>query len=524
MVRKGENKQLVGQQRGRLRRFRLPCFRFLLQSNSSLRCSFVVSGSYDGTVSVRPVESFSSSTAAKSAQTTTKIEAHAGAVSSVSLEELSASATSNVKALLATAGHDGVGRLWTINSSGKGLTISQYGELNGARAALKCLRLNPSTQFAAGVDAGGNVLLWAADRPEPVSSSSDSAAPKGSKRARKGSADSSEGSSSSSSAAVATVETRKPLSCVLAAHRGAATGVAWLSSSHFATCGLDGYLRVWSVEEKDEERDDEDSDDEDEGSSGKKSKAAASSKTTKKSISCTLSHSLYAGKAALSVTASPLGSQLASSHADGCVRIWDWRGASSDDASGSSSSSISNDEGKADGLKATLQVHLTTTPASAKAASTTIAAAALAFSASSSSGGGIAGKSSAGVPDVSLHDADSTFVSCVSWCPSSGHHVAVSSYTGVVSVWDVRSPAAPLFVVPPGHQIEEGGSDESGKKGKKKEKDGSSSNKHAKALAVAWAGAVEKAEKEKAQAPQQLLVSGGSDKMLRSAVMTEVLQ
>ncbi len=146
---------------------------------------------------------------------------------------------------------------------------------------------------------------------------------------------------------------------------------------------------------------------------------------------------LRPGKVVTALTASAQGGAVASGHPDGCVRVWDPRGRGSGAGGDGDVIALS-------GLRASLTV-----PPVA---------------------GGQAGSST-------------TWVSSLSWAPSSAHYVAGTSYTGSVCLWDIRAPGAPLHA---GQGMHEG-----------------------RALASAWLGG-------KAGGGSLRILSGGADKRLRS--------
>jgi len=460
--------------------------------------------------------------------------AHAGAVSALHVLELTpadSAASSSLSAVVASGGHDATVRLWRVRATGaatsaaaaaaptkRTLAVQQYAELNGARAPLRAARIDPSGRFVAGGDSGGNVFVWSAEAPAEAARDGAAAAgagaagPRSSKRARtRGSSEASDSgahgagaaasaSSGAAAASAVTVVTRDAAVVLLAAHRGAATGVAWLSSASFATCGLDGAIRIWELQE---------------GEAGEDAASAASAGSA--GLACVPTTTLSSGKAALAITASPLGALLATAHADGCVRVWDSRGRAAE-----GSAAEAGDEAvtvRADGLRAVLPVHATTLKASAAGGY------AVAGAAGGSSKKALATASDA--PGSGAHDADSTWVSSVAWCPSSGHHVAAGSFSGAVSVWDTRSPSAPLFTLQP-HAT--AASAPAGKGAGA----ASAGPVPAKALCVAWAGAVEEAVTaagsgagaavDAVTGAKQLVVSGGSDKQVRCSVFPAVLK
>jgi WD40 repeat protein len=464
--------------------------------------------------------------------------AHAGAVSALHVLELTpadSAASSSLSAVVASGGHDATVRLWRVRAASaaasaaagaaptkRSLAVQQYAELNGARAPLRAARIDPSGRFIAGGDSGGNVFVWSAEAPaaEPsrdsaAAAGAGAAGPRSSKRARtRGASEASDAgahgagaavaapsSSSAASASAITVVTRDPAVVLLAAHRGAATGVAWLSSASFATCGLDGAIRIWELQEGEA------------GEDGASSAAAGSA-----GLTCVPTTTLSSGKAALAITASPLGALLATAHADGCVRVWDSRGRAAE-----GSAAEAGDEAvtvRADGLRAVLPVHATTLKASA-------AGGYAVTSAAGGSGKKVAPAAATDAPGSGAHDADSTWVSSVSWCPSSGHHVAAGSFSGAVSVWDTRSPSAPLFTLQP-HAAPASALAGKGAGA------AASGPVPAKALCVAWAGAVEEAAAaagsgasaavDTVSGAKQLVVSGGSDKQVRCSVFPAVLK
>jgi WD40 repeat protein len=160
------------------------------------------------------------------------------------------------------------------------------------------------------------------------------------------------------------VETRAPASRVTQVHSQQVAGTAWVSSGSFATASWDGSVRVWDAE-----------------------------------AGCAQTAVLHAGKAVTGVSASPLGSTLATSHPDHVVRLWDTRGR--DGAAGELAESAEAGVGAAAGLRGTLR----------------------------------------GAPA-----ATATWTASVAWAPWSSHHVAAAAHDGSVRVWDIRAAAAPLFV------------------------------------------------------------------------------
>lgn len=555
--------------------------------------------------------------AAAGAAAEVRAAAHVGAASSVHLVELAGDAA----AVLATGGHDGAVRLWAVAShaagsstaagrktgkaaaaaataAGSSLSLRQYAELSGSRGPVRCVRMDPTCRLVAGADAAGNVFLWSAtEESASTASSSSSAAGEDdaaagaagaaarpavkrarTARSRAGSeahahadADGSSAGSAGSSAALAgarAIVDREPVVQLLGAHRGAATGLAWLSEESFASCGLDGAVRIWEVRlasrvaaeggdsDDDSSSDDEDDEAEDGGAAAAAKKAAkAKAKAAKASsagagpaaagasagasvqrLECLPVVSLSGGKAAFSLAASPLGSLLASAHADGAVRVWDARGRAGSAAGGAGGDASA---GGADGLRATLAIHATTAKVAAAALADVAASA-------SASAGGKKGKAAAAAASAAAEgafgtrDAESTWVASVSWCPSSSHHVAVASMSGVVSVWDTRSPSAPLFTL--GTHVQQpvaaaatgaGASSAAGSV--------AGAGPAAKALCVTWAGAAEAADagagadasagagagssasaSASASLPQ-LVLSGGTDKQVRCSAMAAPL-
>lgn len=102
-------------------------------------------------------------------------------------------------------------------------------------------------------------------------------------------------------------------------------------------------------------------------------------------------------KAITAIAASPMGSLLATAHPDHCVRLWDSRGRSSAAAALGEGGDARVSTSLADGLRA-------------------------------------------------VASYGTSWASSVAWSPESSHHLALASYDGSVTVWDARSPTAPLFV------------------------------------------------------------------------------
>jgi hypothetical protein len=105
--------------------------------------------------------------------------------------------------------------------------------------------------------------------------------------------------------------------------------------------------------------------------------------------------------------------------------------------------------------------------------------------------------------------------------------VAAASFSGAVSVWDTRSPSAPLFTLQPHATPALAPAGKSAGAA-------SAGPVPAKALCVTWAGAVEEAAAaggasasaavDAIAAAKQLVVSGGSDKQLRCSVFPAMLK
>jgi WD40 repeat protein len=222
--------------------------------------------------------------------------------------------------------------------SSSAVAVSLYAVCEGAADALACVGLDPSGRLVAAGDWRGGVLVWDAthtpahsedggEGPNGDASMADgsSSSRKGhaSKRARKGSA-ASDGAAAAAAATV-TVTTRIPVFVFRGRHAGCVSGVAWVSSGAVASCGWDRTIRVWDVEAAAA------------AVNGGKDPAEAAQITVLlvKLIfiaNCDILYSFVCGlqapKTVHCIAASPLGSLLATGHADGVVRIWDTRGRS----------------------------------------------------------------------------------------------------------------------------------------------------------------------------------------------------
>ena len=352
-------------------------------------------------------------------------DAHTGAVLCVHVLELAApvgtgkaAVAASAVAIVGSGGADGAVRLWR-HAAGR---LAQTAELAGCRGPVRAVRVDPSGSLIAGADATGGVLLWRCaedgdglDEAAAAAAAATAAAARG-KRAR----------AADALLAGKALRARAPVLALTDAHRGAATGLAWLSSAALASCGLDGTVRVWEI------------------SAAATTAASSASAGAVDELSAICTRSLAAGKAALALTASPVGALLASAHADGRVRVWEAHAREAGDTS------VADD---AASLRATLAPR------------------------AGGSGGG-----------------EDALIMAVSWCPTSGHHLAVAAaHLGEVTLWDVRAPDAPL----------------------------ARANSHApgRALAVAWAG-----PEAGVGAEVQAILSGGTDKMLRCATLPALSQ
>ena len=326
--------------------------------------------------------------------------AHSGALTSVhGLEAGCGGVAAGSRALL-TSGKDGVARLWALGpapslpSRGKqggapaSLLLAPVASLSGATAGLTAARLDPSGALAAGGDDNGVVLVWSAFdaaaaavhiAPPSAAAAGGAAALRGGKRGRAASGDE-EATPTASRAPIAssTSAVGSSGSGVDASHAsGPVTGVAWVSAGSFASCGWDGSVRVWDVEG---------------------GRAASAGPPSASAAALTPLVRLACAKAATSISASPLGSLLATAHADHSVRVWDTRGRRAAPAAAFGGKAGSAQQSRPDGLTGAL-----------------------------SQGEG--------------------WLTSVAWCPRSSHHVAAAGMDGAVCLWDVRATAAPLFQV-----------------------------------------------------------------------------
>jgi ribosome biogenesis protein YTM1 len=283
-------------------------------------------------------------------------------------------------AVAASAGKDAVVRLWTVESNGKAAAarLTERARLIGAEDACTGVAVAPSGTLVAASDWTGAVHLWDTTANAASAAGGDSdgegagaSASKTSKRRRVEDAAGVRAASSGVSTFAAPLCTLQPR---IAA---ATTGVVWVGSGAVASSNMDGSLRLWDIE----------------GglalASGAGSDSAHGSAGDRDLIT-SASLTLHCTKAALSITASPFGSLLASGHTDGCVRVWDTR-----------TSSATGAVGKIDGLRGLLKC----------------------------SGDA---------------NADPAWASAVAWSAESSHLLLSATHSGAVDMWDVRAIAAPL--------------------------------------------------------------------------------
>lgn len=247
--------------------------------------------------------------------------AHAGGVTGVALVDSSADGSD--ANFLATAGRDGVVRLWSVASTPASLAMQSLAvECRGADGALGRVAVDPSRALVAAGDAAGTLHVWAADLPQDGGGKGATLVA-GAKRVR--------GAGVGSGVIVDTIQ-RAPLAS-LVAHAGTpVTGVAWCSATVVAAASWDRSVSVWDVD----------------------GGASASPLAVLRST-----------KPVTAVTASALGGLLATGHTDGVVRIWDSRGRASSDspALALDAPASAPDSSRADGLRSTLSA-----PAAAGAA------------------------------------------------------------------------------------------------------------------------------------------------------------
>jgi ribosome biogenesis protein len=340
--------------------------------------SFVVAGSYDGTLSVYRTGAEGAELALQSS-----VYAHSLAVSSVSLfepESTTANSDNDSSPVrLVSGGKDGIVRVWSLSGSDPSNSLV----LEGAEQAIASVKLNRAGDIVAAADWAGNLLLWAGE--ELVSSfssnsttSSSEIQSKKSKRARRKEESENEeemnnsdvktllpvqflssNSSSGSNNSADIINQTSGHSCV-------AKSLCWTSPTAFASGSWDHKVHLY----------------EQSGSS---------------SGTFTLVNSISTGKAIHAVTASPMGSLIASAHSDHKIRIWDSLSRDLPDARAdlqlSSTASL-----KRDGLRTTFL----STP---------------------------------------------SWISSLSWHVSSPFHIASSNYSGNVTLWDIRAPSSPLITL-----------------------------------------------------------------------------
>ena len=289
--------------------------------------------------------------------------------------------SSNVKASLQQQSSS------SSSSSGDVVSLSIVEELTGADDACGGVAFDPTGSFVACGDARGSLFLWNCVRKQqqqqqqqgPTTSAGATAAATtattgGSlKRPRSSPKNAVESTSSfsSSSFSSAPIVPLLPTIRLNAAHSGRVSDVCWLRAGQLASASWDHTVSVWDVEDA--------------------LSSSSSSSSSSPSLSSSPVTTLRCGKVVTSITSSPLGGTLATGHADNTVRVWDPRG-----RGGSAGSQGGQQE--AIGLRATL-------------------------------------------------NGASTWVSDVAFHTTSGHHVAATTHGGLCLLWDIRAPLSPLYEV-----------------------------------------------------------------------------
>ena len=260
---------------------------------------------------------------------------HAGSVSAVHGLEAGCGGIAPGARPLLTAGKDGLARLWLLHPPEQSQTrrggaarkaatpaaaeptysLTPSASLAGASAGLACGRLDPTGALAACGDDMGAVLVWSADwavdaaaAAAAATASSDRTGLK--KRGRTESSDpvvvgerASPRLPVASTVAVDASSSSGGDSSAPGGHVGPVTGVAWVSSTSFATTGWDGSVRVWDIDG-----------------------AGASSSGSGGRGGLIGTVKMTSAKSATGISASPMGSTLVTSHTDHTLRLWDARG------------------------------------------------------------------------------------------------------------------------------------------------------------------------------------------------------
>lgn len=442
----------------------------------------VAAGLYNGQVQLHAAASLRRGGGASGAGPSVTLHAHAGAVSAAHAIDVAAggggsssSSSSSSCALLVTAGRDGVARLWRVDLGGAGgaapgaVVATPLATLAcGACDALTSVAIDPTGRFVAAGDGRGGLFLWSAAAASSRNvcggggaGGGEDAAPKSSKRARP------------APGALPPPPTRQPLLALPGAHAGMGpvTGVAWGGDggATLLSCGWgDAAVRVWGVAGGDGEAE-QDAVGADAAGAGAAGPAAGGAASGAR-FTLTLQRlvPMPASQAPHALAASPSGSQFATAHGDGCVRVWS--ALETDEAGGSGGG------GKAaSGPRALLTLPATT-------------------STTTTSGG------------------TTTWMSGLAWCPGSGHLLAGCSHSGSVALWDLRAPPHPLHALHSHHAAGAGAG--AGGAGQQPQP--------AKALCVAWAGSRTTGAGGGVSGgggalDGLLVVSGGADNQLRAS-------
>ena len=335
--------------------------------------SIVYSGLSNGTLLMGSINSYiqdsnnttnqSLSSSVTTNSTLTITNAHNQGISSISLYETT-NDQQNTIGTIATGGHDGIVRIWkhetnnnnTTNSSIN--TCEQQYELVGCADSCGGVAIDPTGQIIVGGDARGNILFW---NTQLSTSTSDDIEDDNNKVGGKRSRSTNNKETNNDD----TDFIHQPYFQANGRHNDRISGISWLSSANVASASWDHTIAIWDTEET-------------------------------RPVPITL---LRCGKVITSITSSPLGSLLATSHPDHVIRIWDSRGRNTNVKNNTedddNNTSITTE---AIGLKSTLL-------------------------------------------------GQTSWINSVSWCHNSAYYVSGIGYNGIALLWDIRAPNTPLYTL-----------------------------------------------------------------------------